>query len=398
MSSQALPAELHGVRENALRAIAPIRPADAKTKFASTQIAKGLYESGRTDAGRSLPSYYLVYFLLVSLLGFEDQGKSEKIAWSIPIDLDGVGFLIDHRKFGVGVFTGQPAAHEEQAARIVNLIQRGVSAAKPFFRWVADEGVRGSRFNVLNKSEALFQRYEYLHGLYDAAMAEAEARKKEKVVKEGKNEFGSWTTFEMPYYELKQKAAWLATATIEAFFGWTEHIFIHLGILQGRITTGTEFKNMVSADWSEKFKRALEVDDPKIKKHYDDLILIRRQARNFMAHSAFGKGGEALHFHSATGAVPVALDSDANNAEFLLGVGQVLTDTAAIETIDQFIKVLWQGPRAPAHHYIQESNLPLILPMASDGRYARGMASDENMEELVRYLQMEFDNAANMDW
>lgn len=398
MSNQTLPPELLDVRDNARRAIAPIKPADANTKFRSTKISEGLYASGRTNAGQNLPPYYLVYFLLVSLLGFKNYGQWEKVAWSIPIDLEGAGFTIEHRKFGLGVFTGEPEAHEEQAARIVDLIRRGVKAARPFFRWVADEAVRESQFNVINKSNDLFERYQYLRGLYDAAVIEAEARKDEKIITKGQNEFSSWTTIDIPYYELIRKAGWLAVSTIDAFFGWTEHIFIHLAILQGRITTGKEFANLVNADWSDKFKSALDVNDPEIKKRYDDLILIRRQTRNFMAHGAFGKDGGALRFHSPAGAVPVALDSDSSNIKFLLGVERTLSDANAIHAIDRFIEVLWRGPRAPARHYIQDSSLPLILPMASDGRYAEAMMSGAAMEEFVQYLETEFANAANMDW
>ena len=48
-----------------------------------------LFTAQRTDAGRDLPPYYLCYFLFVDLLGFENLGHFEKIAWSIPIDYKG---------------------------------------------------------------------------------------------------------------------------------------------------------------------------------------------------------------------------------------------------------------------------------------------------------------------
>jgi hypothetical protein len=48
------------------RAISPIKPADASTRAEPNF----LFTAKRTIAGRSLPPYYLVYFLLVNLLGF----------------------------------------------------------------------------------------------------------------------------------------------------------------------------------------------------------------------------------------------------------------------------------------------------------------------------------------
>ena len=76
------------IRIASLRAIGNIRPANDQTKAEKDF----LFTATRTKAGDDLPPYYLVYFLLVDLLGFPNLGQSEKIAWSIPIDVDGEAF------------------------------------------------------------------------------------------------------------------------------------------------------------------------------------------------------------------------------------------------------------------------------------------------------------------
>jgi hypothetical protein len=73
-------------------------------------------------------------------------------------------------------------------------------------------------------------------------------------------------------------------------------------------------------------------------------------------------------------------------------------DQQALLTIEKFVTFMWSGEREPARIYIQESDLPLILPMASDGRYASAMASVEGMKALVDHLMKQSDAAANMDW
>jgi hypothetical protein len=45
-------------------------------------------------------------------------------------------------------------------------------------------------------------------------------------------------------------------AAIDAFFSWTEHIFIHIAILNSSITTGEDFAALSGAEWNVKFKRA----------------------------------------------------------------------------------------------------------------------------------------------
>src|ERR1017187_2517554 len=286
-----LPKELEEVRDAERRAIDPIKPADAS----SQADAKFLFTATRTDAGRNLPPYYLVYFLLVDLLGFRNLGRFEKLDWSVPIDLDGKAYLIDHRKFGVGVFARKAEDEEQKAQRIVSLIKKGVKAANPFFKWMAENAVRQSKINVSNVGSRLFERYVYFRDSFRAASTEAEASKNEYNAKQKQRQFvfdiplysfntsqtastsELITAFTYPWVLMARNASWLALAAIDAFFAWTEHIFIHLAILQGKVTTGEEVAKLVATDWNEKFKRALDIGDGTTKHNFDELVTIRRQ-------------------------------------------------------------------------------------------------------------------------
>ena len=93
--------DINIIRNRVLRAIEPLNPG-ATSPAGLVGIP---FESGhRTAAGRKLPAYYLVYFLLVDLLEFGYLGQGEKVAWSIPVNFEGRSFLIEHRKFGLGPF------------------------------------------------------------------------------------------------------------------------------------------------------------------------------------------------------------------------------------------------------------------------------------------------------
>jgi hypothetical protein len=391
MTKIIIPQELEKIRDRARQAIAPILPANTETK-ADRDF---LFSGQRTEAGRSLPPYYLIYFLLVDLLGFQNLGQFEKIAWSVPIDFEGAAYLIEHRKLGVGVFARDAVVDNDNAKRIVALIKRGVQVAQPFFRWMADNAVKDSKFNVINNGQRLFERYKYLRELYEGAASEAERRKEEKIIT---HHSATATSYHYRSSELRRNAGWLAMAAIDAFFSWTEHIFIHLAILQECVTTGTEVADLIGADWGDKYKLALDIQQRDAKIHFDELAVIRRQLRNFVAHGAFGKAGEAFHFHSRAGAVPVALDYHSSKSKFTLSEGLNFDDAYAFSTIDKFITFLWSGSREPARIYIQDSDLPLILPMAQDGTYKLAMSSIAEMISFVDHLSARFDNAANMDW
>ena len=75
---RSVPLDIEAIRRKARAAIKPLKT-----------VSSDFFGRNRIKAGRRLPEYYLVYFLLVDLLGFENLGRHEKLAWSIPVDLDG---------------------------------------------------------------------------------------------------------------------------------------------------------------------------------------------------------------------------------------------------------------------------------------------------------------------
>jgi hypothetical protein len=197
---------------------------------------------------------------------------------------------------------------------------------------------------------------------------------------------------------LRREARWFALSAIESFFSWTEHVFIHIAILQGSCLTGEDVANLAKADWAEKFKAALNVATPSNKSYYDQLGIVRRQLRNFVAHGAFGKGGEAFSFHSTAGAVPIILPHRRDRSSFRFGRGVDFVASETISLIHAFIEYLWSGARAPAKIYIQDYELPLVLTKAVDGTYARAMASVQSMTEYAYYEAGMRDRYMDMDF
>jgi hypothetical protein len=379
------------IRQKAKAALGVIKPADEETRATKNF----LFTAQRTEAGRSLPQYYLVYFLLVELLNFRNLGRSDKVSWSIPIDYKGEAFLIEYRKFGIGVFANNVAKKENDAREITRLINKGVRIAKPFYQLLADKAVEESALNVVNRSRSLFERFNFFLNDYKKEIAEITKKYEDKHKKNEKaaNDIGPL----LSALGKTRKSEWLALSVIDAFFSYTEHVFIHLCILAGNVLSGDEVAKLAGADWPDKYKKVLPVTDKNNKLFFDSLILLRRQLRNFVAHGAFGKEGEAFHFHSKTGAVPVIINSGRKKL-FSIGEGLGFNDKAAIKIIEDFIIHLWNTEREPARLYLQDGDLPIILTLAKDGTYPRAMASLREMKELVDRLSYEFDRAANMDW
>jgi hypothetical protein len=359
------PPDLSKLKEDALRIISPIKPANDDSPAPKDFFIK----VQKTDVGRELPPYYLVYFLFVGLLGFENYGRSEKIAWSIPISFNNNVFLIEHRKMGLGLFAYNAKEAETDAKTIVKLISKAVLKTKPYFQWKASIAIEGSDLNVENHSAVLFKRYIFFLEQYKEII-----NKLEKVN----------ISKELPIDELwrlNEQKEWLALATIDAFFSWTEHIFIHLAILKGKIYTGKQVEKLSLAGWQTKFKTALKLTD-EIRPLYDCLCLIKEHIRNYVTHGAFGKRGEACYFHSPIGAIPVFISNKNKKFRFSFVQTAEFEDAQAIFVIENFISILWSGSRKSAYLYIQKSTLPTILTLARDGTYKNAMACPKKMEAL----------------
>lgn len=173
MAKTKSPKNLREIKERVLSALSPIRQVD-ESRIAQNDF---LWWGKRTNAGRSLPEHYLVFFLFSNLLGFRNMGLGEKVAWSFPIDFNGKIFLIDYRKLGVGVFASNLKTDEDAAKEIVRKIHRSIKIAKPFFECLANNAVLESKLNVKNKCLELFGRYEYLLTLYRQALKKADKEK-----------------------------------------------------------------------------------------------------------------------------------------------------------------------------------------------------------------------------
>jgi len=333
------------------------------------------------------------------LMGFRNLGRFEKVAFSIPVEINGTVLMVEHRKFGLGIFAKDVAADEAAAEEAAKCIHAGVKAAQPYFDSLADAAAKGSALNVENNARELFERFQYFAEQYATKLAEADARKMVRVETEQEKSEGTSHAVMVTYpsFRLRMKARWYATAAIEAFYSWTEHAFILVAILRGKIATGEDVAKVAGAEWKEKFKLALGIDDPTTKQFYDRLNTLRNQVRNFVAHGAFGKNGQAMSFHSVIGAVPLLLPHKQNKEHFRFGNGVDFLPPEAIQLIHDFIAHMWSGDLSPAKIYV-ESGLPLILSHVGDGKYAQAMTSDEEMADFTDYLGRIFDDAANMDW
>jgi hypothetical protein len=147
-----------------------------------------------------------------------------------------------------------------------------------------------------------------------------------------------------------------------------------------------------------KFKTAITDDSKEANRFYNELLIVRQQLRNFVAHGAFGKDGNAFRFHSPTGIVPVLMSHKKQKNRFSLHGYLTFKEEDVICLIEDFIKFLQNGQLAPAMYYTQNCGLPSIMTMASDCRYEFATKNMDSMIQFSESLIRQIDDSANMDW
>ena len=160
----------------------------------------------------------------------------------------------------------------------------------------------------MNNNQRLYDRFQYLLTLYKKERVKY--RKNKNNVKTVSKVFkhGSMTSSINLGSQYYQNANYIAISCIEAFFSWTEHLFVHLAVVAENMASGVDITTLIEAEWKTKFKAAIKNNSKEANKFYDELLIVRQQLRNFVAHGAFGKNGNAFQFHSGTGAVPVLMN------------------------------------------------------------------------------------------
>jgi hypothetical protein len=381
-------------KQIALNILFPIKPTDENT----SANKNFLLSAQRSLAGRNLPDYYLIFFLFADLLGFKNLGQFEKVAWSFPIDYKGKAYLIEYRKFGVGVFVQDAGIDEQDAEEITKKINGAVKSIRPYYDCLAEEAVKKSEFNIVNNNQSLYQRFDYLLNLYKKEYEKYLKYKDKTKIKTRKSKYGEMISYENLGFQYKQKANWIAISCIEAFFSWTEHLFIHLAVVAQNLSDGERVSRLIEDEWKVKFNAAIKDNSKEANSFYNELLIVRQQLRNFVTHGAFGKDGNAFRFHSPTGTVPVLMSHKKKKNRFSLQGYLTFKEEDVISLIEEFIKYLQNGQLAPAMYYTQHCGLPSILTMASDGRYEFATKDMDSMIQFSEYIIRLIDDSANMDW
>ena len=373
-------------RETALRAIAPLEKPNSER-----------FGRGKLNAFRDIPhsEYYLIFMLLVDLLGFKYWGPGEKVAYIISVEFEGQLYSVIYAKFGMKIEYLEGGDGEA----VYRALKKGIKAAKPYYLWRAEQASGSSDLNLLSKCPQLWEKYIFLKNQSEVLMKRFEAEKDQSVVEKGYNEDGSfsWSSVSYPAYEFRSQSLWLHETAVDAFFAWCEQALVHMAVLMGKLLNGREIAELLKREFGEKCKLVLDLSDVADKSTYDDILNLRAELRNYVAHGSFGKDGSTFQFHSRVGAVPMKILDSGTTSELAFGTSSSRDWESDYARIDSFLDQLWSSGRHPAKQYL-ETGFPCVLSYATDGIYQRAMRNEDEMAEFIEFLSRQIDDAANMDF
>src|SRR5271165_4968208 len=149
------PKKLAGVLAGILRDFEPWKDPDTAYQWGGKQV-----QLSEQEVKALLP--HSIFLALVIFSKFPCYGRSEKIAWSLPVRFRGVPYLISHQKFGLRIHPANPAeTHSELDAALIDRLLHAVRITDALVKPFAEDQVRAGRVTVSNQGAIYRGKYQF---------------------------------------------------------------------------------------------------------------------------------------------------------------------------------------------------------------------------------------------
>jgi len=333
---------------------------------------------------------FSVFLALVTFSRFPCYGKSEKIAWSIPIRFKGAPYLISHEKFGLKIHPAEPDARDiEREKLIVDRLFHAVRIADGMVKPFADEQIRDGKVTIANNSFLFRGKYEFFRSKAEECYQTSQPVTGEDQVSSINRKF-----------RYDREAFFFASAALDSYFSYLEHLLVLLLPFADFDPVKDNLVEFINSFWAEKFKRIFDLpSDPEAERVYHSLLQVKERFRNPLTHGGFDKDGTTLNFHvPGLGAIPASLSKFHKSINYGFNPIVEASFTEVCVTLDAADKFIATGPRRLAFRCCAESPVQISFDEASLKRFKNAMQSDAEMDEFIEGMLTAMDNAANMDW
>ncbi len=364
----------------------------------------------------SAPPPYIVFLMFVYFLKFQYWGRSEKVAWEIPVLFQGQSLLLRHQKFGFQILClGSNPPNEALVQRALNTINKAIpfieKLAEPLLRQKINEG----RMTLNNDFYNLYDRYSFFRSWYIERRSESTGASVKPLPletpadtaplrSEGDFNFYSESSVSLEAFNAKiramQESSHYAVAAIDAFFSLLEHILVLLAAFLDELPVKPSITQFIGFNWDEKFMLVFDTKNgTKAKFYCDQLRIFKERYRNFFAHGNLQKGGGSILVHvDAVGAIPFTLTRFDNPFHPLfrhLEVAEVDEVFRFFDSVEDFIE---NAPESRHGYKFIRTGLSVAFDAQSREQYKSAMGSDSEFDSFIDRQIYFADQAINMDW
>lgn len=256
-----------------------------------------------------LPIPAIVRATLIAL-GGQDDGRFEKVAWSIGFGFDSMPCQMEDQKLGLNLHMWPPA--DASSDEVADLARRVITTLKGAIR-VAEEDFFYPEIKqkMANNEVILANHIIDLRGAYIYFRARAEQKSKARASKMSNAEDVAERLVEDFMYERGRVAErkYLVVAMVVAYYSYLEHFLAHALPFSKLSMADVNITEFLGKNWGEKFKAVIDVSNlPEAKTLYDRLVHVAETHRNPRSHGNYDKQGSTLGVRlEQIGTVPVLL-------------------------------------------------------------------------------------------
>jgi hypothetical protein len=326
--------------------------------------------------------------VVFDILGYENLGRAEKLAWEYTFSFEGSSCSLAFEKFGLRLYVSadakpDPSIVEKRIAKALHAGQQVVE--RGFLKPLGLDQMRKGNITVRNQYGNLYRAYEYFRE--GAVIAYAGAGRLMKTPPPGG---GFWL---MPK---EDEAWWNIFAMVMAYFSLFEHVLVGCLAFSGFDPEAESVNDFIGKNWGEKFKRIFDVSiDRTANRRYLALKEVAEAYRNTYGHGGFDKKSSTVYFHiPGVGAVPGNLTAIRATPHFGF-VPTSADDFGAIcRLFDDTDTWLSSGPLANALTWITGG-----LDYRFDAKFREQLhEAGDDFDGFMDYHSYLADQTANMDW
>ncbi len=330
-------------------------------------------------------------------LALKGYGRGEKVAWEIPIEVDGVLCSIALQKFGLRVYVFQASVDNEDVAEqlAITLLKRLKKASglleRDLLEPLALLQARDGSVTVPNSFSMLRGMYQHFRGAAEAAIA-SDVPKPDPAALPG--ELAEVLT---EAFQRKRLSLFNMIASVNAYFSALEHTLVLLFPFFGFDPASDDLSKFMGDRWRDKFKRIFSLEDPETKRHYDNLSRIADTYRNPFGHGLFDSHGNAVYFHTPIGPLPARLSKAEPQIRYLFDFTEDVEPGDVWAKLDGADEWLRSSERSLPMKYI-ESGFDISFDEQSRAEYRDALLKPDEFDEYIEAKAYAVDRAMNMDW